>query len=152
MAIFTARRVCIGQTMSWQDVRLSVKLTLFNFHLSYVYRYIVQSHQKSIVSSQANHQLRPRSRACGSSKGHFKQTHRRRIFHQQQLICYLSYFHCHCRAMLCKRDLLSCSVSVCPCVSVCLSVCHIRRSNVAHHIYVCLSIFCVRKPIYHWYS
>jgi len=36
--------------------------------------------------------------------------------------------------MLCKRDLLSCSVSVC----------HIRSSNVAHHIYVCLSIFCVR--------
>jgi len=33
-----------------------------------------------------------------------------------------------------------------------LSVCHIRRSNVAHHIYVCLSIFCVRMPIYHWYS
>jgi len=29
MAIFTARRVCIAQTMSWQDVRLSVKLTLF---------------------------------------------------------------------------------------------------------------------------
>ena len=30
-----------------------------------------------------------------------------------------------------------------------LSVCHIRRSNVAHHIYVCMSIFGVRMPIYH---
>jgi len=28
--------------------------------------------------------------------------------------------------------------------AACLSVCHIRSSNVAHHIYVCLSIFCVR--------
>jgi len=35
---------------------------------------------------------------------------------------------------------------------VSLSVCHIRSSNVAHHIYVCLSIFCVRMPIYYWYS
>jgi len=43
----------------------------------------------------------------------------------------------------------TCYHVACLSVRVCLSVCHIRRSNVAYHIYVCLFIFCVRMSIYH---
>jgi len=79
----------------------------------------------TIVSLQSN-QLPLRSRACGSSKDHFKQTHRRR-----SLVAAVTNVTTHpstatvptahsstvrvpnANRMLCKRDLLSCSVSVC---------------------------------------
>jgi len=113
MAIFTARRVCIAQAMSWQDVRLSVKLTLFKFSsiLCLPLHSTKPPEKYRFVTGKSS---TPTSFSCVQLvKDHFKQTHHRRIFHQQQLICYLSYFHCHYRAMLCKRNLLSCSVSVC---------------------------------------
>ena len=61
-----------------------------------------------------------------------------------------SYAICHIFIVIVARCYASatCYHAACLFVRVCLSVCHIRRSNVAHHIYVCLSIFCVRMPIY----
>jgi len=49
--------------------------------------------------------------------------------------------------MLCKRDLLSCSVSVCPCVSVCLSVTFVGPMSLIISTFVCLSFVFVCQYI-----
>jgi len=69
--------------------------------------------------------------------------------------CYLPYFHCHCRTMLYKHDLLSCSVSVCLSVtfvapmsliiSTCLCVCLFSCKYITCTV-VCLSVCYIRAP------